>query len=303
MSMSGERPIIIKRIKKSGGPGHHGGAWKVAYADFVTAMMAFFLLMWLINTTSPEQKRGIADYFAPASVSSTTSGSGGILAGTALGNEGAKQNGSQSVVQDASPDSRHPNDGKSKDGAKSASSDQAASDVLKEQQKKSEQAAFASAAQSLRQALQDMPELAELSKNIIIDQTPEGLRIQLVDQEGRSMFNQGTATPNDRAKLLLRAIAKIINQLPNRISIYGHTSANAGQGGKAEGDWSLSAARADASRRILQSSGVDPDRVYQVSGKATSEPLYPDDPTLPGNRRIAIVLLREAPVLPPDQGL
>jgi chemotaxis protein MotB len=124
-----------------------------------------------------------------------------------------------------------------------------------------------------------------------------------VDQEGRSMFNQGTATPNDRAKLLLRAIAKIINQLPNRISIYGHTSANAGQGGKAEGDWTLSAARADASRRILQSGGVDADRVYQVSGKATSEPLYPDDPTLPGNRRIAIVLLREAPVLPPDKGM
>src|SRR5437868_9659848 len=114
----GEQPIIIKRIKKSAGGGHHGGAWKVAYADFVTAMMAFFLLMWLINTTSPEQKRGIADYFAPASVSTTTSGAGGILAGTALGNEGAKQNGSQSIVQDASPDSRNPNDGKSKEAAK-----------------------------------------------------------------------------------------------------------------------------------------------------------------------------------------
>src|SRR5512138_516550 len=111
----GEQPIVIKRIKKSAGGGHHGGAWKVAYADFVTAMMAFFLLMWLINTTSPEQKRGIADYFAPASVSQTTSGSGGILAGTALGNEGSKQNGSQSIIQDASPDSRNPNDGKSKD--------------------------------------------------------------------------------------------------------------------------------------------------------------------------------------------
>jgi chemotaxis protein MotB len=147
-----------------------------------------------------------------------------------------------------------------------------------------------------------MPELAELSKNIIIDQTPEGLRIQLVDQEGRSMFNEGSAQPNPRAQLLLRAIAKVINQLPNRISIYGHTSANVG-GGKADKDWPLSQARADASRRILQGSGVDPDRVYQVSGKATSEPLYPDDPTLPGNRRIAIVLLREAPVLPANPGL
>src|SRR5246127_1073066 len=98
MSVSGERPIIIKRIKKSGGDGHHGGQWKVAYADFVTAMMAFFLLMWLINTTSPEQKRGIADYFAPASVSQTTSGSGGILSGTALGDDGAKSNGASSVI-------------------------------------------------------------------------------------------------------------------------------------------------------------------------------------------------------------
>src|SRR5204863_1945472 len=121
--------------------------------------------------------------------------------------------------------------------------DQAAMDAAREQLKKQEEAAFASAAQSLRQALQDMPELAELSKNIIIDETPEGLRIQLVDQEGRSMFNQGQAVPNDRAKILLRAISKIINQLPNRISIYGHTSASA-NGAKPEGDWQLSAGRA-----------------------------------------------------------
>src|SRR3954466_14722083 len=260
----GDQPIIIKRIKKGGGGGHHGGAWKGAYADFVTAMMAFVLLMWLINTTSPEQKRGIADYFAPASVSETTSGAGGILAGTALGNEGAKQNGSQSIVQDASPDSRHPDDGKSKDGAKSSSADQQTTDQLREALQKREEAAFASAAQSLRQALQDMPELAELSKNIIIDQTPEGLRIQLVDQEGRSMFNQGSTEPNDRAKLLLRAISKIINQLPNRISIYGHTSANVG-GAKPETDWQLSAGRANASRQVLQGAGVVADRVYQVS--------------------------------------
>ncbi len=297
----GDQPIIIKRIKKGGGGGHHGGAWKVAYADFVTAMMAFFLLMWLINTTSPEQKRGIADYFAPASVSETTSGSGGILSGTALGQDGSKAAGSASIIQDMAPDSRHPNDGKQADGAKSTSTEDDATKSLREAQQKQEEAAFASAAQSLRQALQDMPELAELSKNIIIDQTPEGLRIQLVDQEGRSMFNQGSAAPNDRAKVLLRAISKVINQLPNRISIYGHTSANAG-GAKNEGDWSLSAGRADASRRILQSAGVDADRVFQVSGKATSEPLYPDDPALPGNRRIAIVLLREAPVLPPEHG-
>src|ERR1700761_9119143 len=111
----GEKPVVIKKVRKGGGAGHHGGAWKVAYADFVTAMMAFFLLMWLINTTSPEQKQGIADYFAPASVSESNSGSGGILGGTALGEDGAKSNGSQSVIEAMSPDSKNPNDGRNND--------------------------------------------------------------------------------------------------------------------------------------------------------------------------------------------
>jgi len=162
---------------------------------------------------------------------------------------------------------------------------------------KKEQDSFASAAQSLRQSLQDMPELAELSKQIMIDQTPEGLRIQLIDQEGRSMFKENSREPNDRARILLRAVAKVINQLPNRVTVSGHTSANA-EGRKSDSDWSLSAARADASRLVLRNAGVDDDRIYQVSGKANSEPLYADDPTLAGNRRISIVLLREKPVLP-----
>jgi chemotaxis protein MotB len=296
----GEQPILIKKVKKVSGHGHHGGAWKVAYADFVTAMMAFFLLMWLINTTSPEQKRGIADYFAPASVAETTSGSGGILGGTALGEDGAKASGSMSVIEALAPEAKNPDEGKSPDASKSEDK-QSSAESMREALEKREEAAFASAAQSLRQALQDMPELAELSKNIIVDQTPEGLRIQLVDQEGRSLFDQGSTQPNARAKLLLRAVTKVINQLPNRITVSGHTSASM-NGARADGDWALSSARADSSRRVLQASGVDPDRVYQVSGKANSEPLYPDDPTLPGNRRIAIVLLREAPVLPPDHG-
>jgi chemotaxis protein MotB len=123
-----------------------------------------------------------------------------------------------------------------------------------------------------------------------------------VDQEGRSMFKENSAEPNDRAKVLLRAVAKVVNQLPNRVSISGHTSASPA-GAKPASDWNLSSARADASRQILQGAGVDADRVYQVAGKASSDPLYPDDPMLAGNRRIAIVLLREKPVLPPDHGL
>src|SRR3982751_1973632 len=142
----GDRPIIIKKIKKGGHGGHHGGAWKVAYADFVTAMMAFFLLMWLINTTSPEQKRGIADYFAPASVSETTSGAGGILGGSALGKEGSKSAGASDVIEELAPSSKNPNNGDSKDASKG---DTATKDAAAEAAKKKEEAAFASAAQSL----------------------------------------------------------------------------------------------------------------------------------------------------------
>ena len=294
----GDQPIVIKKVKKILGAGHHGGAWKVAYADFVTAMMAFFLLMWLINTTSPEQKRGIADYFAPASVSESTSGSGGILAGTALGDQGVKSDGSMSVIQQLAPEA--PQDaqeaGKSqKTGDAGGSS---AADALEKAAAKKESDEFQSAAESLKQAMQDLPELAELSKQVLVDQTPEGLRIQLVDQEGRSMFEPGSSKPNDRARLLLRAVAKVVNQLHNRVTISGHTSASVGKG--TSDDWALSSARANASRGVLEEAGVEADRIYQVAGKANSDPLFPDDPTLAGNRRIAIVLLREKPVLPPD---
>ncbi len=302
MALGSDQPIMIKKVKKVVGGGHHGGAWKVAYADFVTAMMAFFLLMWLINTTSPEQKRGIADYFAPASVAETTSGSGGILGGTALGDDGAKSSGSMSSVEQMNPESPAQTDatGQSETSGGAGDLDSASEAALRKELAAREQAAFASASQSLRQALQEMPELAELSKQIIIDQTPEGLRIQLVDQEGRSMFKDGAAMPNDRARILLRAVSRIINMLPNRISISGHTSIS--PNGRTQGsDWALSSARADVARQLLQGAGVSADRVYQVSGKANSDPLFPDDPMLAGNRRISIILLREAPVLPPDR--
>jgi chemotaxis protein MotB len=292
-----ESAVMIKKVKKVVGGGHHGGAWKVAYADFVTAMMAFFLLMWLINTTSPEQKLGIADYFAPASVSQSNSGSGGILGGTSLGQDGAKADGSARIMQNSAPQSES-----SEDNPESASSKASQSAEAKAAQA-AEQASFQSAVLSLRQAMQSMPELAELSKQVIVDQTPEGLRIQLVDQEGRSMFESGSARPNERARVLLRAVTNIVDQLPNRVIIAGHTNVSDAGAGMSDGDWGLSSGRADGARRVMQQFGMDMDRVAQVTGKANSEPLYPDDPTLPGNRRISITLLREAPVLPDDLGI
>jgi chemotaxis protein MotB len=272
--------------KKKRGDAHGGGhGWYVSFADLMGLMMSFFVMLVAFSTQDQQKLK--------------------IVAGSMRDAFGVQQSRYSGIIESDGVPTRP----KLKN-TDHVPPEEASSTPTPDQQERSREAGaklkidreFALASASLRQALQDMPELAELSKNIIIDQTPEGLRIQLVDQEGRSMFNTGTAVPNDRAKILLRAIAKIINQLPNRISIYGHTSASAGQSRKVKSDWPLSFARADASRNILEGAGVDSDRVYQTSGKATSEPLYPDDPTLPGNRRIAIVLLREAPVLPPDRG-
>ncbi len=161
-------------------------------------------------------------------------------------------------------------------------------------------AALQSAAESLKQAMQDMPELAELSKQVHRStRRPRACASSWSTRKGGRCSIPARPSPIDRAEILLRAVAKIASRLPNRITISGHTSANA-DGTKSAGDWALSAARADAARQIMQDAGVDPDRVYQVAGKAASDPLFPDDPTLPGNRRIAIVLLRESPVLPPN---
>jgi chemotaxis protein MotB len=301
MSATSNKPVLIKKVKKVIGGGHHGGAWKVAYADFVTAMMAFFLLMWLINTTSPEQKRGIADYFAPASVSRSTQGSDGLLGGTAFQKDGARASGSNRQVDaELNPENLRSEGGGDANGEQAGKVDATATSSTLASRR--EGAEFASAEASLRQALQDLPEFAELSKHLIMDQTPEGLRIQLVDQEGRAMFQGSSAEPLPRTRHLLEAVAKVIEALPNRISISGHTDATTPAGGGYT-NWDLSSDRANAARRVLEAQGIDSDRIYQVTGKAASEPLYPDDPEQPANRRISIVLLREAPVLPADHKL
>ncbi len=272
-----QRPIIIKKIKKISGGGHHGGAWKVAYADFVTAMMAFFLLMWLINTTSPEQKRGIAEFFAPASVSRAASGAGGLLAGrvspkkacaTAVQRRSAQSNRSRKTPP--TPPMRTPRKAKPPPAANKAPTKtrSTARRALREN------AEFSRAEIAIRQAMQDMPDVAELSRNVIMEQTPEGLRIQIVDQEGRSMFNPGDAQPNERARRLLVAMSGVIEQLPNRVTISGHTDGNA-PGGRYASNFELSAERANSARRILMAQGLPANRIYQVAGRADSEPCSP----------------------------
>ena len=306
--MASDGAVIIKRIKKGGHGGHHGGAWKVAYADFVTAMMAFFLLMWLINTTTPEQKRGIADYFAPQAISQTTNGAGGVLAGTVLGKDGPRAGGVQSLYTNNSPSSPNtPSQAKSAQdrsgGATNAQGQAPASQLTSDQHMEralpsSKDGAFESAAESIRQALQDMPDIADLSRQVMVDQTPDGLRIQLVDQDGRPMFAPGTAQPMPYTRKMLEAVAKIIDRLPNRISISGHTDGQPFTAPDGTTNWELSAARANAARAIITSAGVNADRIYEIAGKAGSEPLLPEDPNASANRRISILLQNEAPPVP-----
>jgi chemotaxis protein MotB len=292
--------IIIKKIKKGGHAGHHGGAWKVAYADFVTAMMAFFLLMWLINTTTPEQKRGIADYFAPQSIAQTVSGSGGVLGGKVMGQESAHAGGAQSVMQKQSPPSpTSPVKSLATNVTQGASGTSQTADS-NSNASSSQDGEFAHAAEAIRQSVQDNPDLANLSHQVMLEQTPQGLRIQLVDQDGRPMFQQGSAEPMAYTKKLLAVVGQVIDNLPNRVSISGHVSGNDSQGGDA---WELSSARANAARALLQSGGLPSDRIYEVAGKAGSEPLLPEDPSASANRRLSILLMREAPPAPPGHTL
>src|SRR5215469_4325968 len=209
--MADENAVVIKRIKKSGHGAHHGGAWKVAYADFVTAMMAFFLLMWLINTTTPEQKRGIADYFAPQSISQTLSGAGGVLGGKVMGQDSSRAGGATSVLQKNSPPSpknksQTPETSQAQ-GGQTASLDIGDADSQESADGHSMSSAqdgeFAHAAEAIHQAMQESPDIADLSRQVIVEQTPQGLRIQLVDQDGRPMFQSGTAIPMPYTRILL----------------------------------------------------------------------------------------------------
>ncbi len=288
-------PIIVKKIKKAG-HGHHGGAWKVAYADFVTAMMAFFLLLWLLNVTDAVQKQGISDYFAPTVASSSESGAGGVLGGTSMQTEGAmtSNTGTPSVVSSISP----PEQGSKDDASEDGKSEIDEAEFL-EKLAALEEASFEETKDQIKAAIATDPEMAGLEDNIIIDMTPEGLRIQIVDQYDESMFDPGSVSIKPRIKKLLAKIVKAIEPLPNNLAIDGHTDSS-GFSNSEYTNWELSSDRANSSRRALVEVGLDPQRIERVAGKADIDPMIADDPSNPGNRRISLTLLRETPVLPPN---
>lgn len=293
-----QRPILIKRVKKVQ-RGHHGGAWKVAYADFTTAMMAFFMLLWLLNVTSEEQRKGLADYFAPTSASTSgSSGSGGILGGTALSKDGSMSSGAVIMTM---PQPSQVSAGTSAGQGDEVTADQTDKAEVEWQKVMAEREdlMFEELEAELRQAIQEMPELAALAEHLIIDVTEDGLRIQIIDKDHRSMFRTGTADLYDYTKVMLRQIGERIRRVQNRIMITGHTDAAAFRRADGYGNWELSADRANSARRVISGASISEDRFSAVRGKASAEPLLPDQPLRAENRRISILLLREAPVVPP----
>jgi chemotaxis protein MotB len=299
--------LVIKKVKKGHHDDHHGGAWKVAYADFVTAMMAFFLLLWLLNVTTDVQKRGIADYFEPSlSLKSAPSGAGGMLGGRVIGTPGAAlQNAAAPSISAPIPAMRQPDDGdEGDDNGAPTKADNPDDPNFEKRLAEREERQFAAAEHALRQAIQDVPDLKNLAENLVIDRTSEGLRIQLVDQDRNSMFALGSSEMSEPARKLMAQVAQVVQKLPNKISITGHTDSTPfNRGGRSGyGNWELSTERANASRRELNQAGLPPERIARVVGMADRDPLVADDPASPRNRRISIVLLREAKPPAPAKG-
>jgi len=275
------QPIIIKRIKK-GGHAVHGGAWKIAYADFVTAMMAFFLLMWLLGSTTEGDKKGIADYFAsPLKLSLLASGSGAGDASHVV------KGGGQDLTRTT---------GQVKRGDIEAPRDTINLHQLKAEQIRAEVARLDDLRKKVEQALAGNPELKGMASQLLLEMTSDGLRIQILDADQRPMFASGSPQVQPHMRALLRAVGGLLAEVPNRLTLEGHTDALPfGSGDRGYGNWELSADRANASRRELVTGGLPEDQVLRVQGLAASHPLDRKDPAAPANRRISIIVMtREA---------
>ena len=285
------RPIIIKKVKKVAG-GHHGGAWKVAYADFVTAMMAFFLLLWLLNVVTSQALDTISDYFDPTvkKISQSQSGAGGLMGGTTVSPVGAQTSDVQPLTQPA------PTGLSGQVTTAQQAQTQAGQNMakrLEEELRQQENDSFSKAKTEMEKKLAENPALKDLAKNLMVDITPEGLRIQLVDQQGRPLFASGSAELFDYTEKLIALVAHTILSMPNDISVRGHTDSHPYPPGARYTNWELSADRANSTRRVLAVDGVADPRLKDIAGLADRDPLNTKDPADPRNRRISIILLRE----------
>ncbi len=260
---------IIKRRKIVKASGHHGGAWKVAYADFVTAMMAFFLLMWLLNATTEEQRKGIADYFSPTIPVSRISGGGsdGLNGSSIFTEETYAKMGTGATRRDnvAFPDAETQTDGRQRE------------DVITEQLSQVKE----------RLASGDY----RLSEHLLVKMSPEGIVLEITDAENSPLFKLGRSDPSELLTELISAISDVFSDFEEDVKIIGHTDSLQFRSGHWRDNWSLSADRANTARRLLLEHGVVSDRIVEVAGRADTEPLAPDDPTAAQNRRISITIL------------
>ncbi|MHB1216282.1 MAG: flagellar motor protein MotB [Thiobacillus sp.] len=271
-------PIVVKRIKKVAG-GHHGGAWKIAYADFVTAMMAFFLLMWLLGSTTKGELEGIADYFKTPLKVAMQGGSGSGDSSSVIKGGGAD------LTRKAGQVKKGKTEAKKKSynlKAAQAELERIEADKLKQLKK------------NLEKAIEANPTLKQFKRQLLIDITDEGLRIQIVDEKNRPMFNLASAELQPYTKIILHEIGKVLNDVENRISLSGHTDAvqyaNAGRG---YSNWELSADRANASRRELIAGGMNEAKMLRVVGLASSVPFKNAGSSDPVNRRISIIVMNK----------
>ena len=270
------QPIIVKKVKK-GGHAAHGGAWKIAYADFVTAMMAFFLLMWLLGSTTDGDKKGIADYFqSPLKVA--------MLGGSGAGD-------ATSVIKGGGTDLTRQG-GQVKQGEIEAEKRVYNLKALKEEQRRAERSRLQELKQKVEEKIALNPALEALGGQIKLDMTAEGLRIQIVDDGNRPMFDSGSPVVKPYMRALLQELGAVLSEVPNRLTVEGHTDAkpfSAGERGYS--NWELSADRANASRREMVAGGLPEARMLRVQGLASSKLLDTQAPESPANRRISIIVM------------
>lgn len=281
--------IIVKKVYVEGHGGHHGGAWKVAYADFVTAMMAFFLLMWLLGATNEKQRKALADYFAPTLVEfkQNSAGSNGLLRGDSLNGQDnypnkASQTGTRSITVpvDASGGTQVGT------GEKGTLKDKRTIAV--------DQKNFAKMRQTVENKIKSNAKLAKLGKHVRFVATRDGMRIDLIDDANYSMFGLGTTQLVPEASNLIAMIAESIKEMENPIMIRGHTDSLPYGDPRAMNNWMLSSGRAEATRRRLFDAGVAEKQFERIEGVADREPMITEAPTDPRNRRVAITLLYRA---------
>ncbi len=281
-------PIIVKRVIEGGG-GHHGGAWKVAYADFVTAMMAFFLIMWILGATSEDQRKGIADYFRPTlATQSAGGGANGLLAGRSMN----EKDGIAKSATTALASLRQPID-----QIETFTDDNAATRTLARDLQ-----SFESFRLKLLSIIESDPQLASMSEQMHLTLTPEGLRLEVTDAPGSAMFAVGETGAVNMARPILAGIATALAEIDNDIAVRGHTDGRGYASPQRMNNWLLSAARADATRQELLGGGVDPERIARIEGTADRELRASDDPLDERNRRISITMLFSDPNDPVPEG-